>query len=158
MSKFTDTVRPSVDGADYNSWKYHMNLMVSGKYSEAISSDAFECMRAMRSIINDLSLSDISSNIENFVYFPVIIEPESSIAQTKMRYYSKKDSCEFVNVEIPIEEWASASNRKKMWLLWNGLVNAVCSTKNTKLSENVKRELIIRISKATGLTFQKTLS
>jgi hypothetical protein len=98
-----------------------------------------------------IDFSDVPSNLDGFVYFPVIISDAFPIEKKSMRSYSAKERSEFVNVEIPYESWVRASGKLKTRLMFSGLEKAIRETKKSKISEASKSLILARIAAQLGI-------
>lgn len=98
-----------------------------------------------------IDFSDIPSNLDGLVYFPVIISDAFPIEKKSLRSYSAKERSEFVNVEIPYESWVHASDELRTRLMFSGLEKAIRETKESKISEASKSLILERIAAELGI-------
>lgn len=129
-----------------------MHIAVSGKFSDDHFERGFAASGVIRNIIERASLDDIETALSGLVFFPVIISDAFGVERKSHRSYSRKERAEFVNVEIDVGEWASASPRDQLALMLEALKEAVRATHRAKIYDTAKNEIISRVQNAFEAT------
>ena len=107
-----------------------MNIIVSGKFSHEVGTEANSHVLWIREIISASNVTDIEAKLGSMVFFPVIISDEFPVGKKSSRSYSQKENAEFVNIEIPYDKWTRSDLREKRELMLKSLTKAIQETKD----------------------------
>ena len=122
-----------------------MKIAVSGKCSKDQSDTVVEASDAVRRIVEDARVEEVETNLSYLVFFPVVLSDELGIDNKSHRSYSRKERSEFANVEIDVNAWSAASRTKQLQLMMAALKDAIRSTPNTRINEEAKDTITMRL-------------
>jgi hypothetical protein len=119
-----------------------MDITISGKFSYEVFTEAQSIVIKLRDCLEGMDFSDVDTKLSGIVYFPVIMSDKFPVPKKNLRSYSIKEKAEFVNVEIPYDQWLHGDAHSRLLLIISGLQKAIIETKDSKLS-TVSKSLIM---------------
>src|SRR4249919_2883252 len=102
-----------------------MNIIVSGKFSHDVFDIAHDIVIELVEQLDQIDFSDINTELDQLVCFPVIISDEFPITRKSMRSYSSKEKSEYVSVEIDYDDWVNANLTDRRGIMLSVIKTAI---------------------------------
>jgi hypothetical protein len=115
-----------------------MELAISGKFSKDVFDEAYDLVWALRDSLDLDKLKSVQTELNLFLYFPVILNDNLEVKKKSLRRYSKSERSETVNSEIPIDQWVRATRAERLDLLVDDLERSIVGTNSMKIPEASK--------------------
>ena len=125
-----------------------MEIIVSGKFSADVSDSGLTAVNQLRDLVAATDVSDVETELNSIVFFPVILSDDLRIATKSHRSHSRKENAEFVNVEIAHGKWVGSSAKDQFELVFDALKHAIRETKPKYVSAAAATEIISRLENA----------
>ncbi|MBB3957844.1 hypothetical protein [Novosphingobium sediminicola] len=125
-----------------------MQIAVSGKFSIDHSDTASVAAAKIRTLLQSTEIQSIDTNLESFVFFPVIISDYFGVEKKSYRFYSRKENAEFVSEEINVTDWEMADEDGRLILMVDALEKAVRGTRSGRLHDGAKEAIVGYVRRA----------